>query len=89
MTVDLATPPIAGPGNVNAAAVEVRGLSITVAQPDGARKAIVEDIDFAIPRGEVLALIGELGIGQDHHRAGADGLLALRGDDCRRLPAGG
>ncbi|GGZ07896.1 ABC transporter ATP-binding protein [Novosphingobium colocasiae] len=64
MTVELAPPPATGPSDASAAAVEVRGLSITVAQPDGTRRAIVENISFAVPRGEVLALIGESGSGK-------------------------
>ena len=39
--------------------VEVRGLTITV----GARE-IVSDVSFAVPRGQVLALIGESGSGK-------------------------
>ena len=46
------------------AAVTVEGLSIFVEQPDGTRKVIVEDVAFAIPPGEVLALIGESGSGK-------------------------
>ena len=49
---------------MNAPAVEVSGLVIDVARPDGTRKAIVEDVSFAIPKGEVLALIGESGSGK-------------------------
>ncbi len=47
-----------------AAAIEVRGLDIVVNRPDGQRTVIVEDISFSIPRGEVLALIGESGSGK-------------------------
>jgi len=39
--------------------VEVSGLTISVGD-----NAIVEDVSFAIPRGEVLALIGESGSGK-------------------------
>ncbi len=45
-------------------AVEVSGLSITVGQPDGSRRAVVDNVSFAIPKGEVLALIGESGSGK-------------------------
>lgn len=45
-------------------AVEVCGLDIVLNARGGARKVIVEDISFAIPRGEVLALIGESGSGK-------------------------
>lgn len=45
-------------------AVEVRGLDIVLKSPTGSRTVIVEDISFAIPRGRVLALIGESGSGK-------------------------
>ncbi len=43
--------------------VEVQGLRITVRTPEGER-AIVDDVSFAIPKGEILALIGESGSGK-------------------------
>ena len=45
-------------------AVEVRDLDIILKTPGGGRKVIVEDISFAVPKGEVLALIGESGSGK-------------------------
>jgi peptide/nickel transport system ATP-binding protein len=45
-------------------AVEVRNLDIVLHTPGGGRKVIVEDISFAVPKGEVLALIGESGSGK-------------------------
>lgn len=45
-------------------AVEVRNLDIVLTTPGGGRKVIVEDISFAVPKGEVLALIGESGSGK-------------------------
>ena len=45
-------------------AVEVSGLCISVELPGGSSRPIVEDISFAIPKGEVLALIGESGSGK-------------------------
>ena len=44
--------------------VEVSGLSVTVRGPDGAPLRIVDDVSFAIAKGEVLALIGESGSGK-------------------------
>ena len=45
-------------------AVEVSGLAITLDQPDGSVRRIVDDVSFAVPTGEVLALIGESGSGK-------------------------
>ncbi|MCJ2180918.1 ABC transporter ATP-binding protein [Novosphingobium album (ex Hu et al. 2023)] len=47
-----------------AASVDVRGLSVHAVRADGSSKAIVEDISFSLPPGEVLALIGESGSGK-------------------------
>jgi oligopeptide/dipeptide ABC transporter ATP-binding protein len=43
--------------------LSVEGLSVALSQ-DGARIGIVEDVSFAIARGEVLALVGESGSGK-------------------------
>ena len=43
--------------------VEVRGLTV-VARKGGADVPIVKDVSFSIPKGEVLALIGESGSGK-------------------------
>ncbi len=45
-------------------AIEVRDLDIILNSADGNRTVIVEDISFSVPRGEVLALIGESGSGK-------------------------
>ncbi len=45
-------------------AVEVRGLDIVLHAPGGGRKVIVEQVSFDVPKGEVLALIGESGSGK-------------------------
>ena len=45
-------------------AVEVSGLNIALDLPDGSSRAIVDNVSFAIPKGEVLALIGESGSGK-------------------------
>ncbi len=44
--------------------VEVKGLRVTARGRDGKSITIVEDVDFTIPRGGVLALIGESGSGK-------------------------
>lgn len=44
--------------------VNVRGLCVTVRAADGSPLRIVDDVSFAIRRGEVLALIGESGSGK-------------------------
>lgn len=44
--------------------VDVRGLCVTVRAADGSPLRIVDDVSFAIQRGEVLALIGESGSGK-------------------------
>ena len=44
--------------------VEVRGLTVTARNAAGEIFPIVSDIDFALKRGEVLALIGESGSGK-------------------------
>jgi peptide/nickel transport system ATP-binding protein len=46
------------------AQVEVEGLNITARDAEGRLVPIVKDVSFAIPRGEVLALIGESGSGK-------------------------
>lgn len=43
--------------------VEVRGLTV-VARKSGSEVSIVKDVSFSIPKGEVLALIGESGSGK-------------------------
>ena len=45
-------------------AVEVRGLNIVLHGADGSRRNIVHQVSFAVPRGQVLALIGESGSGK-------------------------
>lgn len=44
--------------------VMVDGLCVTVRTADGGRKAIVDDVSFAVAKGEVLALIGQSGSGK-------------------------
>ena len=45
------------------ALVQVEGLRV-VARKDGRETPIVNDVSFAVPKGEVLALIGESGSGK-------------------------
>jgi peptide/nickel transport system ATP-binding protein len=44
--------------------VQVRGLEVTALDDAGKSVTIVKDVSFSIPRGEVLALIGESGSGK-------------------------
>ena len=44
--------------------VEVNGLRVVVRKEGGGEVPIVKDVSFAIPKGEVLALIGESGSGK-------------------------
>ena len=45
--------------------VEVRGLQVVARRsPDSPETPIVKDVSFSIPKGEVLALIGESGSGK-------------------------
>jgi peptide/nickel transport system ATP-binding protein len=46
------------------ALVEVRGLRVVVRKDTAGEAAIVKDVSFSIPKGEVLALIGESGSGK-------------------------
>ncbi len=43
---------------------EARDLVIEVARDDGAGKQIVRSVDFVVPRGQIVALIGESGSGK-------------------------
>lgn len=45
-------------------AVNVENLTIALDLPNGSKRLIVEGVSFAIPRGDVLALIGESGSGK-------------------------
>ncbi len=47
-----------------AALVEVAGLRVLARKEGGGQAAIVKDVSFSIPKGEVLALIGESGSGK-------------------------
>ena len=55
-----------------------QSLRVAARSQAGAETDIVDDVSFTVAPGEVLALIGESRLGQDHHRAGADGLCAPR-----------
>lgn len=76
--------------------VEVSGLSVTARNAAGGEFTIVSDVGFSIPKGEVLALIGESGSGKTtialalmgYARMGcriADGSIRLGGIDILAL----
>lgn len=79
--------------------VEVKGLTVTARNSAGEIFPIVSDIDFALNRGEVLALIGESGSGKTtialtllgHARPGAkiaEGSIRVGEADLTRLDRG-
>ena len=78
--------------------VEVTGLTVTARNAAGEDVPIVSDVSFAIPKGEVLALIGQSGSGKTtialsllgHARAGtriAGGSIRVGGTDIMTLDA--
>jgi peptide/nickel transport system ATP-binding protein len=80
--------------------VEVKGLRVTARNAAGETFPIVSDIDFALKRGEVLALIGESGSGKTtialtllgHARPGAkiaDGSIRVGDSEILSLDAKG
>ena len=42
---------------------EARQLKVSAPQPDGSELEIVKGVDFQVPKGKVVALIGESGSG--------------------------
>jgi peptide/nickel transport system ATP-binding protein len=84
----------------NPAHIEVKGLRVTARNAAGETFPIVSDIDFALNRGEVLALIGESGSGKTtialtllgHARPGAkisDGSIRVGESEILSLDAKG
>lgn len=55
--------------------LEVDGLTISVALPDGGRALVVSDVSFTIPRGGTLGLVGESGSGKTMTSLAIMGLL--------------
>jgi oligopeptide/dipeptide ABC transporter ATP-binding protein len=84
------------PGAGTAALLEARGLTITLPQRDGRRVAVVDGVDLAVRRGEILGLAGESGSGKTiamlaalgllPHGARTGGELLLDGVDLLTLP---
>ncbi len=86
--------------NATSPHVEVKGLTVTARNAQGETFPIVSGIDFALKRGEVLALIGESGSGKTtialtllgHARPGAriaGGSIRVGDSDIRTLDARG
>jgi peptide/nickel transport system ATP-binding protein len=76
-------------------ALDVRGLTVTVARPDGGRAVVVDDVSFSLPAGGTLGIVGESGSGKTMTSLAIMGLLPpgarveageirLDGDDLRR-----
>ena len=63
------------------ALVEIRNLNVTFKTARGLLHA-VENLDLTLEEGELLGIVGESGLGQERHHAGADGAhpLARQGD---------
>ena len=77
--------------------LEIRNLTVSFATRDGAFKA-VDGVDIAVDRDEVLAIVGEFGLGQVGGDAGGDGpaavhrhvdadVMAFDGDDLLTMSA--
>ena len=56
--------------------LDVRGLTVSVELPSGRRAKLVDDIDFSIPPGGALGLVGESGSGTTMTSLAIIGLLA-------------
>lgn len=65
----------AGDEAVAGSVLEVRGLTVDLQRPDGRRDPLIEDIHFAIRRGEVVGLLGESGSGKSIFAKATLGLL--------------
>lgn len=58
------------------AVLEIRGLCVSYAAPDGGRTQVVHDLSLRVGAGEVLALVGESGSGKTTTAQSVIGLLA-------------
>ena len=63
--------------------LEIRNLTVSFATRHGAFMA-VDGIDVSVDRDEVLAIVGEFGLGQVGRDAGGDGPPAVHRDGRRR-----
>jgi peptide/nickel transport system ATP-binding protein len=59
----------------SASILDVRGLTVSILLPDGARANVVDDVSFAIPNGGTLGLVGESGSGKTMTSLAIMGLL--------------
>ena len=89
MTVLAAPVPVVAAGSAaDVPVLEVDGLAVRLFRRD-AQIAAVNGVSFALARGETLTILGELGVGQERHVEGVDGVVAGAGAGFRFGAVGG